>query len=65
MSVLADAGLVVRRRDGKWTYYSLPDTGGPVRDVLALVTTAAADDPDVVEDAARLTTLRCEGVING
>ena len=25
MSLIADAGLVDRRRDGKWTYYSVPN----------------------------------------
>jgi DNA-binding transcriptional ArsR family regulator len=60
MSLLAAVDLVRSRRDGRWTYYSLPE--GPVREVgdaLDLVRRMTADDPVVREDVGRSKSLRC------
>jgi len=60
MSLLAAVDLVRSRRDGRWTYYSLPE--GPVReiaDALDLVCRMTADDPVVREDIGRSKSLVC------
>ena len=60
MSVIADAGLVHRRRDGQWTYYSLPaDPEPPVARVIALVTSLAAEDKTVREDLTHIPKIHC------
>ncbi len=60
MSIVAGAGLVVRRRDKKWTYYSLPnDPEGAAAQVIGLVMSSAADDPVVFGDLSRIPRLRC------
>jgi DNA-binding transcriptional ArsR family regulator len=60
MKVVADAGLVDRRRDGKWTYYSLPKNPDPAIDhALALVMSMVDDDPVVAKDRKQISTLDC------
>ena len=60
MSVIADSGLIVRRREGKWTYYvRATGTIGPVADALSLVDSLVADDPLVASDRERIPTLYC------
>ncbi len=60
MSLLSSAGLVGSRRDGRWTYYSLPQEGaGHVDRALDLLDAMAAADPVVEEDAARARDLAC------
>jgi ArsR family transcriptional regulator len=51
MSIVADGGLVDRRRDGKWTYYSLPlDPDAHVAHAIAAIMTLVEDDPLVLRD---------------
>ena len=60
MSLLLDAGLVKSRRDGKWTYYSLPDkSGDAATETLALVELLAETDPAIREDAERIACIAC------
>jgi ArsR family transcriptional regulator len=56
LSILAQAGLVQARKDGRWIYYQLPDESAPVavREAIDWVTKALADQPTVVADARRL-----------
>ena len=66
MSIIADAGLVSRRRDGRWTYYSLPpDPESPIAHGLGLVMTLAADDPSVREDRKAISRVCCGGTCDG
>jgi len=60
MSIVADAGLVDRRRDGKWTYYSLPaQPPEPVAQAIAMVMSLVEDDPVVREDRRNIPTIDC------
>ena len=60
MSVIADAGLVERRRAGQWTYYALPeDPEGPIARAIEIITLLADGDPSVIEDRAHLSALHC------
>jgi len=60
MSLLADAGLVQSRREGKWTYYSLPEKPENSAAVaLSLVDSMAKADPVVAEDMGKLLELAC------
>jgi DNA-binding transcriptional ArsR family regulator len=56
LSILAQAGLVNSRKDGRWIYYQLPDDSAPVavREAIDWVTKALADQPPVVADTRRL-----------
>lgn len=60
MSVIADAGIVERRRDGRWTYYSLPNEPDSATEMaLNLVMELVRDDPAVAEDRSRLAGVGC------
>jgi len=60
MSVVADAGLVDRRRRGKWTYYSLPSNPEePVARAIALIMSFVEEDPVVLEDRRHIPSIRC------
>ena len=61
MDVLVRAGLVERRKEGRWAHFRLADRNAPppVRQALRCVLETLADDPDVARDAKRLVTLRC------
>ena len=60
MSIVADAGLVYRRRDGKWTHYSLPeDPPEPVAHALAMVMSLVDDDPVIREDREHIPEVDC------
>lgn len=60
MTIVADSGLVDRRRDGKWTYYSLPSDPEPaIAHAIDLLMTLVADDPIVVADRANTSGVRC------
>ena len=60
MSVIADAGLVDRRRDGRWTYYSLPeDAEPPIGQAIELVMTLVENDPVVTDDRRNIPRIHC------
>ena len=60
MSLLADAGLVQSRREGRWTYYSLTeDSEEQVAIILGLVDLMAGGDPIVAADRDKLPELAC------
>ncbi len=60
MSILADAGLVSRRRGGRWTYYSLPETPEePIGKALELIDALVADDPVILKDNNFVPTVDC------
>ena len=61
VSILHDAGLVLRRKRGKWAYYRLPGRDAPleVRRAIRWVRDALADDPEVLADADRLNAQSC------
>lgn len=61
LSILHRAGLVQRRKEGKWHYYRLADRdASPVaRRALRWVTDSLSDDPDVAADADALERVRC------
>ena len=60
MDVLERAGLVRRRREGKWRYYSLNDGAatGPARSALKWVFEQLPKDPRLVEDARKTQRVR-------
>jgi len=57
MTLLREAELVERRKEGTWHFYRLAgDEAEPVvRQALAWLTGALGNDPGVLTDAARLT----------
>jgi len=59
MTLLRQAGLVERRKEGTWHFYRLADGDDRplVPQAMAWLTEALADDPQTLEDAARLTDL--------
>ncbi len=60
MSIVADAGLVDRRRDGRWTHYSLPvDPPEPVAHALAMVMSLVGDDPVILADREHIPDISC------
>lgn len=70
MSVIADAGLITRRREGKWTYYALAadtdadtgtDTGADAafRALTGAVLSLAENDAEVLADRERIRMVRC------
>ncbi|MEW6249321.1 MAG: metalloregulator ArsR/SmtB family transcription factor [Planctomycetota bacterium] len=60
LDILYQAGLVERRKAGRWCYFRLAGRGAPaaVRGALRWVETALANVPEVEGDAARVTRLR-------
>lgn len=60
MDILCQAGLVQRRKAGRWCYFRLADRGaGPVvRNALRWVSAASAEDATLAKDAQRLASLR-------
>ena len=61
MDLLVRAGLVVRRKDGRWAHFRLADPDAPtlVRQALRWVLEALADDAGIARDAKRLAGIRC------
>ncbi len=61
MDLLVRAGLVQRRKDGRWAYFRLADRTAPaaVRQVLRWAVEALENDPTLERDAKRLASLRC------
>jgi DNA-binding transcriptional ArsR family regulator len=60
LDILCQAGLVQRRKDGRWCYFRLADRGASpvVRSALRWVLAAPADDVTIAKDAQRLASLR-------
>jgi len=54
LGLLKDAGLVAEERDGGFSYYRLGPSVQPIESALRAQFDAAADDPDVRADQARL-----------
>jgi len=55
LAALYRAGLVVRRKEGRWHFFQLPAAPDPVvRDALDWARAALADDRQVAEDGADL-----------
>src|SRR5690349_14464165 len=52
LSILAQAGLVESRKEGRWIYYKLPGKGAPadVRAAIGWVEKSLAGDPRIAED---------------
>lgn len=61
MSILHEAGLVRRRKDGRWAYYRLPSRDAPpaVRRALKWARDALIDDPVALADAEKLEAQGC------
>jgi len=59
LSLLAQAGLVQQRKQGRWMYFRLPDADAPtvVREALDWVRKAAARKPRILEDRQHLTKI--------
>lgn len=65
LKILADAGLVVRRKEGAWTFVGL-GSDDRVMPALAAIDQWGASDPEnawIVADAARLTAVRADRAI--
>lgn len=66
MSILYQAGLVERRKDGRWQHYRLRDEHGGddtppvVRDALRWVREHLSGETVILDDAARLCCLRAQ-----
>lgn len=60
MSILHQAGLVERRKDGRWHYYRLagPDAPAVVRDAIAWTLKALEHEKVIVSDAKTLCCVR-------
>ena len=59
LSILYQAGLVESRKEGRWIYYRLPGKEAPVavREAIAWVEQALAENPRIAEDALQLKKL--------
>lgn len=55
LSILQNAGLIERRKEGRWAYYRLAgrDASATVRRALKWTTEALADEAVIMADAAR------------
>ena len=64
MAILVQAGLVERRKNGKWHYYRLSgeEAPVPVQDALKWLQSALAKSPVVTEDAKRLKVVQKKDV---
>ena len=59
LSILNRAGLVERRKEGRWHYYRISEnTGGPDRLLMEWVSALLEGDPQIEEDAGRLVAIR-------
>ena len=60
MTMIADAGLVDRRRDGRWTYYSRPaDPEQPIARAIEMLMMLVEDDPIAAEDRRNIPSIHC------
>ena len=60
MSILSQAGLVERRKDGRWHYYRLADSGAPrvVRDAIRWTLRSLEKEAVIMSDAKALSCVR-------
>ena len=60
MALLQQAGLVERRKDGRWHFYRQAEghESAATGQALAWVTESLADDPAIRKDQRRLTAIR-------
>jgi DNA-binding transcriptional ArsR family regulator len=60
MKLLAAAGLVRRRKEGRWSYFRLagPEAPPAVRRALEWALETLGDDPGILEDRRRLSEVR-------
>lgn len=60
MALLQQAGLVERRKDGRWHFYRLPDppVSAATGRALTWVTESLAEEPAIREDEQRLEEIR-------
>jgi DNA-binding transcriptional ArsR family regulator len=65
MDVLERAGLVQRRRQGKWRFYRLSDgqPAGPARRALEWVLVSLRRDPRIAADARQVRTIRKKDLV--
>ncbi len=61
LDILVQAGLILRRKDGRWAHFRLAGKDAPpaVRQALRWVLDVLADDAALGRDAKRVATLRC------
>jgi ArsR family transcriptional regulator, arsenate/arsenite/antimonite-responsive transcriptional repressor len=61
LDLLVRAGLVERRKEGRWAYFRLAGRSAPplVRQALRWLLESLGDDAAISRDAERLTKLRC------
>lgn len=64
LDVLCQAGLVRRRKKGRWCHFSLATSSvtPAVREALRWVLNATGDDPTFAADARRVKELRCTDI---
>ena len=65
MALLQQAGLVERRKDGRWRFYRLPEEplSPATEQALAWVTESLADEPAIREDQQKLVEIRGKDLV--
>lgn len=65
MALLQQAGLVERRKEGRWHFYRLADKQSPqaADQALAWVIASLAEEPMILEDAERLMEIRRKDLV--
>jgi arsenate reductase/ArsR family transcriptional regulator len=60
LDVLYRAGLIERRKEGRWCYFRLAGRASPpaVREALRWVRTSVGESPEIVADTRRVAKLR-------
>ena len=62
LAYLREAGLVVARKEGLWSYYSLKPASGSFHEkLLACIGSCFADVPELRKDAAKIAKVRKAG----
>jgi len=60
MGILLQAGLVVSRKEGRWTYYQLRTPAADTRPVLKWLQHGLQESPDIEADRQALSRILCE-----
>jgi ArsR family transcriptional regulator len=65
MALLQQAGLVERRKEGRWHFYSLPDPAlsPATKQAIAWVTQSLAEEPAIREDERQLAEIRRKDLV--